>query len=66
MISDYKNQVTTQAPEKKDTSLSNLAGTHLLNSLSLASASKTREAPIKLERAAERVAANTPRVMRGA
>ncbi len=37
-----------------------------LKSLSLAMASKTREAPMRLERAAERVAANTPRVIRGA
>ncbi len=38
----------------------------LLKSLSLASACRTLEAPMRLERAAERVAANTPRVIRGA
>ena len=35
----------------------------ILKSLSLARASRTREAPINVERAAERVAANTPIVM---
>ena len=37
-----------------------------LNSLSLARACSTLEAPMRLDRDAERVAANTPRVIRGA
>lgn len=38
----------------------------LLKSLSFARACRTREAPMRLERAAERVAENTPSVIRGA
>jgi len=39
---------------------------HSLNSLSLARAWRIREAPIRFDRPADRVAANTPRVIRGA